>query len=111
MKDRVSQLETPKTVRQVQQTMGLMGYVRDLIPCFSQMAKPIHTTIKGGRLNWTKKAEEALQEMKAAILNSGLMEGRNDEKDLEADLEIDDIDIDFDRIKELEYCFLLPKQY
>lgn len=91
MKDRVSQLGTPKTVREVQQTMGLMGYVRNLIPRFSQMAKPIYMAIKGGHLNWTEKAEEALQEIKAAILNSGQLEGRNDGKNLEADLEIDNI--------------------
>lgn len=91
MKDRVNQIETPKTVRQVQQTMGLLGYVRDLIPRFSQMSKPIYATIKGGRLKWTEKAEEALTELKTAILNSGQLEGRNDEKNLEADLETDEI--------------------
>lgn len=50
MKDRVSQIGTPKTVREVQQTMGLMGYVRDLIPRFSQIAKPIY-------IGWTPKLD------------------------------------------------------
>lgn len=60
MKERINQLKMPETVRAVQQIMGIMGYVRDIIPGYSQMAKPIFAAIKGESLKWTSEADEAL---------------------------------------------------
>lgn len=64
-----------------------MNYVKDIVPKFSQKAKPIYNTIKGNTLCWTEEAENALQNLKEAILGSGQLEGRDDSKSLEVDID------------------------
>lgn len=80
MKERITEIKTPNNLKDVQKMMGLMNYVRDIIPKFSQKAKTIYATIKGNKLSWTEEAEKALCELKESILSSGQLEGRNDEK-------------------------------
>lgn len=46
IKERINQLKKPQTVREVQQLMGIMGYIQDIIPGYSQMAKPIYAAKK-----------------------------------------------------------------
>ena len=68
--------------------MGMLQYHRQFIPKFSHISRPIFATLKKGKaFEWTKEAEQALDELIRQIANNPRISHPNPDKPFE--LEID----------------------
>jgi hypothetical protein len=66
--------ETPKSVHQVRNFLGLVGYYRRFIPNFSKISKPITELLKKGtKYVWSKECEEAFQTLKKLLMTSPVL--------------------------------------
>ena len=71
-KDAVCGWESPlKSAKQVRQFMGLVSYYRNFIPNMSTIAEPLtRLTRKHVRVEWGGEAEQAMRELKGAVLQA-----------------------------------------
>ncbi|QRW21810.1 Retrotransposable element Tf2 protein [Rhizoctonia solani] len=64
----VTSWPTPKTVKQVQAFLGFVNYLRQFIPNFSSVARPLHNlTRKETPWSWGNLEEAAFQELKTLV--------------------------------------------
>ncbi|QRW24722.1 Retrotransposable element Tf2 protein [Rhizoctonia solani] len=64
----VTSWPTPKTVKQVQAFLGFVNYLRQFIPNFSSVARPLHNlTRKETPWSWGNLEEAAFQELKILV--------------------------------------------
>ncbi|KAF8713242.1 hypothetical protein RHS03_00737, partial [Rhizoctonia solani] len=67
----VTSWPTPKTVKQVQAFLGFVNYLRQFIPNFSLVARPLHNlTKKETPWSWGNLEEQAFQELKHLVTQS-----------------------------------------
>lgn len=62
----------PMSKNQVRAFLGLAGYYRCFIPCFSSLASPVTDLTKKGqpdKVQWSPAAEEAFQNQKTAMFS------------------------------------------
>ncbi|CAH1257446.1 GIN1 [Branchiostoma lanceolatum] len=70
----VSDWPTPRTVRQVQQFLGLANYYRRFIKDFSKKAKPLTLlTRKHARFTWTEECANAFSELKQHLVSAPIL--------------------------------------
>ncbi|QRW20575.1 Retrotransposable element Tf2 protein [Rhizoctonia solani] len=70
----VTSWPTPKTVKQVQAFLGFVNYLRQFIPNFSSVARPLHNlTRKEAPWSWGDLEETAFQELKVLVTKSPVL--------------------------------------
>ena len=58
-------MPVPQNAKQVKQFLGLVGYYRKLIPCFSDIARPLtQLTQKNEGFNWTTECDKCFHLLK-----------------------------------------------
>lgn len=64
----VSDFPEPKTVKELQRFLGLVGYYRNFIPHFSDKARPLTTLLKKGtRWSWGHSQVQSFQELRETL--------------------------------------------
>src|SRR5712671_4531885 len=72
----------------VQRTMGMLQYHRQFIPRFSHISRPIFATLKKGKaFEWTKEAEQALDELIRQIADNSQISHPNPDKPFEMEID------------------------
>ena len=71
----ICKLPKPTTVSGLRSVLGLLNYNRQYIPEFSDIAKPLNESLKGGlagsvRLSWTPEMEEAFTLLKSSLAST-----------------------------------------
>jgi hypothetical protein len=68
-------LKSPTTGKQVQALLGFIGYLRDYIPCFSKIAKPLEAikNMKQLRESWGIKEQKAFDTLKKVLSSSPIL--------------------------------------
>ena len=68
-------LKSPTTGKQVQALLGFIGYLRDYIPCFSKIAKPLEAikNLKQLRESWGIKEQKAFDTLKKVLSSSPIL--------------------------------------
>ena len=65
----VQHFARPNSLKGVRQYLGMCAYYRRFIPCFSDIARPLHNqTRKGADFVWTKECETAFLELKERLI-------------------------------------------
>ena len=61
----IAKMPTPQNVKQVKQFLGLVGYYRKFVPCFSDISRPLsQLTQKNEDFNWTTKCDKCFHMLK-----------------------------------------------
>ena len=63
-------IPTPRTKNDAQKAYGLLNYLRKSIPNFAKISRPITKTFCAGKFVWTEKADDALNQLKSAVVNA-----------------------------------------
>lgn len=84
--EKVKALETwpvPRSVKEVRQLIGFMGYYRRFVPKFAHLARPLHTLMgEGGKGNkgriadsfeWTNECQTAFDELKRCLMSPPIL--------------------------------------
>ena len=59
----------PKTLKEVKQFLGLVGYYRKFVPRFSDLARPLNAlTRKNIEFEWTPICQESFELLKASLM-------------------------------------------
>lgn len=68
-------LPVPKTVKQLRQILGMVGWFRRFIPNFSVVAKPLTDLLKGDvvKITWNEKADEAFSKLKELLTSAPIL--------------------------------------
>lgn len=83
----------PRSVREVRQFLGLVGYYRRLIPDFSGVTTPLSDLLKkiAGPLNWTDGAQDAFERLKMIMVSEPVVQ--NPDFSVEFQLQCDASDV------------------
>ena len=65
-------LPLPSTVKQLQRFLGMLSYLRNNVPNFAHIAKPLYDMKNYGKISWTDEAKTVVTKIKEAIANSVL---------------------------------------
>lgn len=65
--DAVANYAIPRTVRQVQQFIGLASYFRRFIPDFSRVAKPLYDIVKSNNFKFGSEENEAFERLRDCL--------------------------------------------
>ena len=58
-------MPTPQNAKQVKQFLGLVGYYRKFVPCFSDISRPLtQLTQKNEGFNWTTECDKCFNMLK-----------------------------------------------
>ena len=61
----IAKMPVPQNVKQVKQFLGLVGYYRKYVPCFSDIARPLtQLTQKSEEFNWTTECDKCFHMLK-----------------------------------------------
>ena len=61
----IAKMPTPQNVKQVKQFLGLGGYYRKFVPCFSDISRPLtQRTRKNEGFNWTTECDKCFHMLK-----------------------------------------------
>jgi hypothetical protein len=67
--DTVRQMNPPRTVKQVQQFLGLCGYNRKFVKDFAQIAAPLYNLLKKNvEWSWSENCQRAFEDMKTRLV-------------------------------------------
>ena len=70
----ISKWSAPTNVLEVQSFLGLAGYYRRFVECFSTLATPLTAlTKKDQKCEWTDKCEQSFQELKKRLTNAPIL--------------------------------------
>ncbi|KAJ1377405.1 Ribonuclease H superfamily [Sesbania bispinosa] len=68
------QMEPPKSLKDMQQLMGKIGYIRCFIPTLSELIEPMRELLKGkGAFAWGQKHQEAFEKIKTVVASTQVM--------------------------------------
>ena len=82
---------TPKCVKDIQKFLGLANYYRWFIEGFTTVARPLHDMIKKDKKwEWTKKQEEAFEELKRRFTEEPVLAAPDIDKKMR--MEVDALD-------------------
>ena len=72
--DKVRNFPIPKTVKQVQQFLGLVGYYRKFIQNFARIAAPLnHLIKKENEFRWTDEQQQAFESLRERLLHPPIL--------------------------------------
>lgn len=72
--NKLIRMKTPTNVREVRGILGLGSYYRRFISGFSQIVKPmVDLTRKDSKFKWTNECEQALNNLKKALIGADVM--------------------------------------
>lgn len=71
----VRQFRSPRNTTELKSFLGLVNYVRDYIPHFADLMRPLRQAESSGRFLWTMKEEESFKKLKLAIVNCTMTQG------------------------------------
>ena len=58
----IAKMPVPRNTKQVKQILGLVGYYRKFVPCFSDIARPLtQLTQKNEGFNWSTECDKCLK--------------------------------------------------
>lgn len=77
----------PKNLKGLQSFMGHMNFIRDLIPGYAKLAKPLYSATKGNELNWNDKLEKIRLQLIDLALASGKIARREPDQKLVVSVE------------------------
>jgi hypothetical protein len=73
---------TPRYVTEVKSFMGLVGYYRRFIKCFSKIASFINSLQKKGmKFEWTSECKEIFQRLKDILISVPILKIENPDED------------------------------
>ena len=65
----IKKMLPPKTLKEIKQFLGLMGYYRKFVPRFSDLARALNAlTRKNIEFEWTQKCQESFELLKTSFL-------------------------------------------
>jgi len=73
---KIEEIKKPQTKKQLQRMLGVTGYYRNFIPCYSEIAKPLYLLLKKdmpNELKWSDREESAFRELKERLLTSPVL--------------------------------------
>lgn len=71
----VENFPTPKSVKNIEQFLGLCGYYRKYIPRFSRVAKPLTSLLKAGvGFVWSVDQEQAFRELRSCLVREPILQ-------------------------------------
>lgn len=72
----ISQVPEPKSKKEIQRFLGMVGYYRTFIPNFSELAAPLTDCLRGkGKKwwNWTKECRESFEKLKRLLTEAPIL--------------------------------------
>ena len=61
----IAKMPVPQNAKQVKQFLGLLGYYRKFVPCFSDIARPLtQLTRKNEGFNWSTECDKCFHMLK-----------------------------------------------
>lgn len=62
---------SPGSLKQLQSFLGHLNFIRDLIPGYAKLAKPLYSAMKGNVFNWTNELKQIRLKLIDLALSSG----------------------------------------
>ncbi|KAJ1378778.1 Ribonuclease H-like superfamily [Sesbania bispinosa] len=70
----ILKLEPPKSVKEMQQLMGKLGYIRRFIPALSELIGPMRELLKeSNKYAWEKRHQESFEKIKRVVASAPTM--------------------------------------
>ena len=70
----IQDLPEPKNVKQLQQFLGTMNYLRSYVYKFAEIAEPLYALLKKGvKYDWSDECKESFRILKAALTKKPIM--------------------------------------
>ena len=70
----IKAMPPPKTAKEVKQFLGLIGYYREFVPRFSDLARPLNMlTRKDVPFDWTPICQESFELLKASLMTEPIV--------------------------------------
>ena len=69
----IKEMPAPRSLKEIKQLLGLVGYYRKFIPRFSDVVKPLRLTRNDTFFQWSKKCEFVFQNLKNAVCNKPIL--------------------------------------
>ena len=64
----------PKTPKEIKQFLGLIGYYREFVPRFSDLARPLNAlTRKDVEFEWTLMCQESFELLKTSLMTDPIL--------------------------------------
>ena len=71
----------PRTPKEIKQFLGLTGYYRKFIPCFSEISRPLaKLTAKDTQFEWTPQCQFSFEMLKDALMSAPILKYPDTEK-------------------------------
>ena len=72
--DSIQAMLSPRNPKEVKQFLGLIGYYRKFVPCFSDLARPLNAlTQKNTVFNWTQICQESFELLKTSLMTEPIL--------------------------------------
>nr|7O0G_A Chain A, Pr125Pol [White-tufted-ear marmoset simian foamy virus] len=84
-KDKIQNITSPRTLKELQSILGLFNFARNFVPNFSEIIKPLYSlisTAEGNNIKWTSEHTRYLEEIVSALNHAGNLEQRDNESPL-----------------------------
>src|SRR5882757_4965970 len=73
-----------KSVKEVRQILGVLGYQRAFIQSYSRLARPLHSLLKKGvKFDWTPECKQALDELIEQVAQDPVLVAPNGQEPFE----------------------------
>ena len=70
----IQEMPPPKTPKEVKQFLGLIGYYREFVPRFSDLARPLNAlTRKDVSFEWTSVCQESFELLKTSLMTEPIL--------------------------------------
>merc|ERR1711893_274924 len=90
--EKVQNWDTPRTVRQVRQFLGLCNYYHPYVESYSEIVEPtIRLTDKGAKFVWTPQCQEAFETLKVKLTTAPILGFANTEDPFILDTDASDV--------------------
>ena len=72
--DSIQKMLPPKTLKEIKQFLGLIGYFRKFVPRFSDLARPLNAlTRKDVEFKWTLMCQESFELLKTSLMTDPIL--------------------------------------
>ena len=79
--DTIRNMPRPRTPKEIKQFLGLTGYYRKFIPCFSEISRPlVKLTAKDTPFEWTPQCQSSFEMLKDALMSAPILKYPDTEK-------------------------------